>query len=180
MKYLKLPFQRETFAPVLALMFASAASLALILAHIVWTKDLHYAFLVWNLFLAWLPLGFALLARETYREEQRRTWRFYGLAGLWLLFFPNAPYIWTDMVHLWTQYYQHFWIDLMMILLCALTGAVLGFAHTVGEFGVVLMIGGAIPGHGRFNVTSDIDAALRDASGGTEQFGCLSGPVHAL
>ena len=27
-----------------------------------------------------------------------------------------------------------------------LTGAVLGFAHTVGEFGVVLMIGGAIPG----------------------------------
>ena len=26
------------------------------------------------------------------------------------------------------------------------TGAVLGFAHTIGEFGVVLMIGGAIPG----------------------------------
>src|SRR5262245_2437078 len=28
-----------------------------------------------------------------------------------------------------------------------MTGAVLGFAHTVGEFGVVLMIGGNIPGH---------------------------------
>jgi molybdate transport system permease protein len=27
-----------------------------------------------------------------------------------------------------------------------LTGAILGFAHTVGEFGVVLMIGGSIPG----------------------------------
>lgn len=27
-----------------------------------------------------------------------------------------------------------------------LTGAVLGFAHTIGEFGVVLMIGGSIPG----------------------------------
>ena len=27
-----------------------------------------------------------------------------------------------------------------------LTGAVLGFAHTVGEFGLVLMIGGNIPG----------------------------------
>src|SRR5690606_37006808 len=27
-----------------------------------------------------------------------------------------------------------------------LTGAVLGFAHTVGEFGVILMIGGNIPG----------------------------------
>ena len=33
-----------------------------------------------------------------------------------------------------------------------LTGAVLGFAHTVGEFGVVLMIGGNIPG--RTNVLS--------------------------
>ena len=27
-----------------------------------------------------------------------------------------------------------------------LTAAILGFAHTVGEFGVVLMIGGSIPG----------------------------------
>jgi molybdate transport system permease protein len=33
-----------------------------------------------------------------------------------------------------------------------LSGAMLGFAHTVGEFGVVLMIGGAIPG--RTNVVS--------------------------
>jgi len=30
-----------------------------------------------------------------------------------------------------------------------ITGAVLGFAHTVGEFGVVLMIGGNIPGRTR-------------------------------
>src|SRR5271170_6738008 len=30
-----------------------------------------------------------------------------------------------------------------------MTGAVLGFAHTVGEFGVVLMIGGNIPGRTR-------------------------------
>ena len=30
-----------------------------------------------------------------------------------------------------------------------MTGAVLGFAHTVGEFGVILMIGGNIPGQTR-------------------------------
>lgn len=30
-----------------------------------------------------------------------------------------------------------------------ITGAVLGFAHTVGEFGIVLMIGGNIPGQTR-------------------------------
>jgi len=38
-----------------------------------------------------------------------------------------------------------------------LTGAVLGFAHTVGEFGVVLMIGGAIPGRTQVLSTAIFD-----------------------
>ncbi|MEO1694654.1 MAG: molybdate ABC transporter permease subunit [Pseudomonadota bacterium] len=39
-----------------------------------------------------------------------------------------------------------------------LTGAILGFAHTVGEFGVILMIGGNIPGE-----TKVISIAVYDA-----------------
>jgi uncharacterized membrane protein len=127
MKYLRLPFQRDTLAPVLALMFASVISLALVGSCIVWTKNYHYGLLIWNLFLAWLPLGFALLARDSLRLRPDRTWRFFGLAGLWLLFFPNAPYIFTDLIHLWTSFRLQFWIDLTLILLCALTGLVLGF-----------------------------------------------------
>ena len=38
-----------------------------------------------------------------------------------------------------------------------LSGAVLGFAHTVGEFGVVLMIGGAIPGRTKVLSTAIFD-----------------------
>jgi molybdate transport system permease protein len=38
-----------------------------------------------------------------------------------------------------------------------ITGAVLGFAHTVGEFGVVLMIGGNIPGKTRVLSTAIYD-----------------------
>ncbi len=38
-----------------------------------------------------------------------------------------------------------------------LSGAVLGFAHTVGEFGVVLMIGGNIPGRTRVMSTAIFD-----------------------
>ncbi len=46
------------------------------------------------------------------------------------------------------------WTTLRRVLLpnirpSLLTGVVLAFAHTVGEFGVVLMIGGSIPGHTR-------------------------------
>ncbi len=127
MRYLRMPFQSDTIAPMLALLFASTVSLALVGLCVVWTKNFHYVLLMWNLFLAWLPLLFALLARDTLRSQPQRTWRFYGLAGLWLLFFPNAPYIFTDLIHLWTVFRLHFWIDLTLILLCALIGLVLGF-----------------------------------------------------
>ena len=47
-------------------------------------------------------------------------------SALWLLFFPNAPYIFTDLIHL-PWFYAHFWVDMVLILICALTGLVLGF-----------------------------------------------------
>lgn len=45
-----------------------------------------------------------------------------------------------------SPWYAFFSVALPMARPGLLTGAVLGFAHTVGEFGVVLMIGGNIPG----------------------------------
>lgn len=113
--------------PVLALGFASMVCLTLVLARILWTERFHYAFLIWNLFLAWLPLVFALLANDEFRNAPRRTWRFYGLTIAWLLFLPNAPYIFTDLIHLMSRFYGHFWVDLVPILSCALTGLVLSF-----------------------------------------------------
>ena len=53
---------------MLALTFASAVSVALVVARVVWTDNFRGAFLIWNLFLAWLPLIFALLACEQYRN----------------------------------------------------------------------------------------------------------------
>ncbi len=127
MKLFRLAFQRETAIPVIALMIASGTSLTLVFARMIWTGNLAYSFLVWNLFLAWLPMVFALLACEKYRNASARDAGFLGLAGAWLLFFPNAPYIFTDLIHLKTHFFPHFWVDLVLILLCALTGLVLGF-----------------------------------------------------
>ena len=127
MKVLKLAFRRETAIPMLALIFASGVCVALVSARIIWTGNIRYGFLVWNLVLAWLPLLLALFACDEYREGPGHSWRFRALAAAWLLFFPNAPYIFTDLIHLTTHYYGHFWVDLVLILLCALTGLVLGF-----------------------------------------------------
>jgi len=127
MKLLNLIFKRETIAPVLTLAFASGVCVALVFVRIAVVGNISYAFLVWNLFLAWLPLIFAQLIRERYINGERRGWRLYGLGAAWLLFFPNAPYIFTDLIHLTTKFYGHFWADMVVILLCALTGLVLGF-----------------------------------------------------
>lgn len=126
MKLFQLMFKRETLVPMLALTFASVVSVGLVLGRIVFLHNTHYAFLIWNLFLAWMPMVFALLAREHQREGATLGWRFFAFGAAWLLFFPNAPYIFTDVIHL-TRFYSNFYIDLVLILINALTGMVLGF-----------------------------------------------------
>src|SRR5947207_3443156 len=129
MKILKLALGKETAIPTLALLFGSGVSVALVIARVIYTQHLSYAFLVWNLFLGWLPFVFALFACDEFRSKSKSNWRwrFGAFATAWLLFFPNAPYIFTDVIHLTNFYYTHFWIDLVLILSSALTGLVLGF-----------------------------------------------------
>lgn len=127
MKIAEFLFRRDTRAPMLALLFSSLACAAMVGGRIAWTGNVRYTFLLWNLFLAWLPLFFAMLASELSRRGGRHGWRFAGLTAAWLAFFPNAPYIFTDLIHLTRDFYRFFWVDLSLLLLCALTGFLLGF-----------------------------------------------------
>ena len=145
MSLIRLFFRRETFAPVLAVVFASGVCVVLVIARILWTQRLEdYAFLGWNLFLAWLPLVFALLASEAFEEKRGRNWKFAGYSIAWLLFFPNAPYIFTDLIHLTARFHGHFWIDLVLILSHALTGMVLGFLSWFLMQGLVARMWGRV------------------------------------
>ncbi|NLW79345.1 MAG: DUF1361 domain-containing protein [Ruminococcaceae bacterium] len=59
--------------------------------------------LLWNLFLAALPLLFAwLLVRRRAGKKQGALHRLLNgvLWALWLAFFPNAPYLVTDVIHI--------------------------------------------------------------------------------
>jgi uncharacterized membrane protein len=128
MRLFRIAVRQGTAVPVMALLFASGVSMLLVLAQIIWTGNLRYSYLGWNLFLAWVPLVFALLAVNDHQEGATRRWRFFGFAAAWLLFFPNAPYIFTDLTHLNKGGFAgHFWVDLTLILSCAFTGLVLGF-----------------------------------------------------
>jgi len=120
-------FQRETLRPVLALAAVSAMAIALVGLRMLFTHSLRHGYLIWNLFLAWLPLFFCLAAVRVARTHADARWKFWVLATAWLLFLPNAPYVFTDLIHLGPGTRGHFWVDLVLIVLSAWTASVLGF-----------------------------------------------------
>ncbi|PWU15826.1 MAG: hypothetical protein C5B50_14700 [Verrucomicrobia bacterium] len=158
MKLLKLALKPQTAFPVLALTFASAVSVLLVVARIIWTREWYSAYLVWNLFLAWMPLAFALLAYDEYRQCGARKWRFWAVGAAWLLFFPNAPYIFTDVIHLTTGYFHYFWVDLTLIMLSAVTGLVLGFLSLFLMQSLVIEIAGRLASWGFIVVVASLSA----------------------
>lgn len=89
----------------LLILLAAAASLSLALLGVEMevSGSSHFSFLAWNLFLAVIPVLLALAARRLARSAAPAKLRrpsFVLLTMLWLLFFPNAPYVTTDYVHL--------------------------------------------------------------------------------
>ncbi len=90
------------------------------------TGSYRYLWLAWNLFLAWLPLIFVIGWRR-YAAVRRSTLRSTALLGSWLLFFPNAPYILTDLLHLIKHTPVPAWYDLILLLSFAWTGLLIGF-----------------------------------------------------
>lgn len=91
------------------------------------TANHTYFFLAWNLFLAWVPLFFALIWQKRLEmSKPLAKWKQLGLFGLCLLFWPNAPYLITDLVHLnrWINPAQ--WMDIIVFFASACTGLLLG------------------------------------------------------
>lgn len=87
----------------------------------------HYAFLIWNLFLAWIPF---IISYFTYTVSINRKWIYVVIpvaAFFWLIFFPNAPYILTDFQHLAGEWRGvPVWYDVMLLIWFAFTGLLLG------------------------------------------------------
>ena len=118
---------RYHFAVLLLLAFASVVCAILLAARIEITDSRRYLFLAWNLFLAWIPVVFAYFALIF---SQRRI-LLYAIvpvfALLWLIFFPNAPYILTDLQHLALEMTDvPVWYDVILLIWFSWTGVLLG------------------------------------------------------
>jgi len=110
-----------------ALGTASAVGLFLLGLKIFWTGHWRELYLVWNLFLAWLPLICAFASRRLFCPNRLWDFNFLFPTAAWLFFFPNSTYIFTDLIHLSSPQHSMFWVDMILILLFALTGLVAGF-----------------------------------------------------
>jgi uncharacterized membrane protein len=93
------PASGRRLATLAALGALTALVVAMVAVRVAATRTDAYLNLPWNLFLAWIPFCVALLVYDQARRGAR-TLPLLGLAGVWLLFFPNAPYLVTDIVHI--------------------------------------------------------------------------------
>jgi uncharacterized membrane protein len=119
--------ERRQAAVVASLAFATLLCALMMVARAMYAGYVGGLGLQWNLFLAWLPMLGALVAYNLGKRYGKRAWPLIlpFLLG-WLLFFPNAPYILTDFIHLGSRSGAPLWYDLLMIATYALTGLFLG------------------------------------------------------
>lgn len=82
-------------------------------------------FLIWNLILAWIPYIASLALQPIYKKSKSKIMIFFILM-IWLFFFPNAPYIITDFVHLKKRIGLPFWYDITLLFSLAGIGLMLG------------------------------------------------------
>jgi uncharacterized membrane protein len=110
------------------LVISSVISVGLFAARTAPSPKGPYTSLVWNLFLAWLPLGFAWIASISTQLPKVLMHLLVGIcAFFWLLFFPNALYILTDFQHIAIRDTNTpVWYDVIMLLWFSWSGLFLG------------------------------------------------------
>ena len=108
-------FSLANFLPLLLLAGMSLLALGFHLIRIRFSEAVDFS-LDWNLFLSWIPLLLAFAARAASKCFGRLPLVIALLSVLWLIFFPNAPYMVTDLVHLSVDYDRDLtWHDAIML-----------------------------------------------------------------
>jgi uncharacterized membrane protein len=109
------------------LMTASVISVMLARIRMAYSNTHDYSNLIWNLSLAWIPFVFASIAYVVSWSRKLLYLVVPVCVFVWLIFFPNAPYILTDFQHLSTNANNApLWYDVLMLIWFAWTGLLLG------------------------------------------------------
>jgi len=108
------------------LMLIGTFMLTLVIFRIYVTGSIVHAFLLWNAFLAWVPYALSgFLRRQDAPRQKISSWIWFAT---WLVFFPNALYLVTDLIHLQDTAGAPIWYDAILLFTAALLGLMLAFA----------------------------------------------------
>jgi uncharacterized membrane protein len=118
-------FRIHSFYP---LFLSTLMACAFYAFRVIYSGTYNYANLLWNIFLAWLPYIFAVITSSLFGRIPKRWLLIFSFGFLWLLFFPNAPYIVTDFYYLDPRPPVPLWFDISLIAIFAFTGCFLAIA----------------------------------------------------
>lgn len=116
------------------LILLSVVIIILLIAKLVFFKDTHLSFLLWNIFLAWIPL-LSLFLIASLPKKMTGTIIAIIFYMIWLIFYPNAPYLITDLVHISKISISHSfqnidllaWLEITIVFLSIWLGILLSF-----------------------------------------------------
>lgn len=107
---------------VYPLVLSTLLACGLFAARVYLSHERHLQFLVWNLFLAWIPYLCSLWTVALHRRNPQSWWYLLVPGALWLIFLPNAPYLVTDLLHLGDHPPFPIWYDIGLLAMFAWTG----------------------------------------------------------
>ena len=118
---------RYSIAVFVLLNAACLICIMLVVARIAYSDTGRHTGLVWNLFLAWIPFMLAYFAHLVSWRRATLYLIIPLIAFLWLIFFPNAPYMLTDLQDLSRRTFDApLWYDVIIVVWCSWTGMMLG------------------------------------------------------
>lgn len=112
---------------VFAIIVANLLSVALVINRIISSDSYRYAFMLWNILLAIVPV---LLALWLVHRIRKYGWLRIGqiiLTAVWLVFLPNSFYMATDFIHLQPTYEASILYDIILLASFMINGLILGY-----------------------------------------------------
>jgi uncharacterized membrane protein len=112
---------------VLSLAGLSLVSVGFYVVGALQNRSTEFGYLVWNLFLAWLPLAFVVVLLKLMRTRLWSNWLPVVVTLLWLVFLPNSFYVISDFIHLQDVQRHDLLYDVLMFTSFACSAATIGF-----------------------------------------------------
>lgn len=111
---------------IIVLGLATAVCMGMLGSRMMLGGNAQLSFLPWNLLLAWVPLAAAATSHRMRLRGANARLLFCFCVLVWFLFYPNAPYLITDLLHLRERPPTPLLYDVIVLMSFAWTGLCCG------------------------------------------------------